>query len=82
MADQERPDVCPKCKAEDKYDLEDMPDGSLKYVCTECGHLHDEVVLVTYGNFTEDGREEQYGTHVAADDDGTRAGAAWHMLWQ
>ncbi|WIA11922.1 hypothetical protein OEZ85_012006 [Tetradesmus obliquus] len=50
-----------------------MPGGSSKYVCTVCGHVIDEVVLVSYGEYNENGREEQYGTHVAADDDGTRA---------
>jgi hypothetical protein len=51
-----------------------MPGGSSKYVCTNCGHVLDEVVLVSYGEYADDGREQQYGTRVADDDDGTRAG--------
>jgi transcription initiation factor TFIIIB Brf1 subunit/transcription initiation factor TFIIB len=79
MADHQRPDVCHHCKAVDTYDLEDV-DGSQKYVCTDCGTVLDEVVLVSYGEYNEDGREELYGTYVAADDDGTRAGEAVNLM--
>lgn len=60
--------TCPQC-GQDSFDFEDTPIG---LVCS-CGYVVDDSVLVNQRNYEAEG-DVQAGVHVAAEDDGTRAG--------
>jgi hypothetical protein len=68
--------ACPRCHQTD-FNYEDLDEGT-KLVCTDCGYVLDELVLVHQRTFDEEGAL-QAGVRVAETDDGRMAGgtASW-----
>ncbi len=70
-AEEEPQQACPRCHQTD-FNYEDLDEGT-KLVCTDCGYVLDEIVLVHQHAFDEEGAL-QTGVRVAEDDDGRMAG--------
>lgn len=68
--------TCPRCHQTD-FNYEDLDEGT-KLVCTDCGYVLDELVLVHQRTFDDEGAL-QAGVRVAETDDGRMAGgtASW-----